>query len=235
MEDILKEYSNTANPLFERFKDRAPGSAKHSVNVAELCESVATELGLDPLLARVCGLYHDIGKMVHPLNFTENQDDENIHDKLEPFISYHLITRHVSDTALILTNQTSLPKEVIDIVTRHHGSSVLASIYSKAKKEDIDRYRYPSAKPNCAYSSVLMICDVVEAFARSEFTAGKLDTAKKRATVIDKGIERLVADEQLDEMKIGMLRVVKDKLLRELDSMFHSRVQYDDDEEEEDK
>jgi len=128
----LKQYLDSDHPLLNKFKSAAPGTFRHSMNIADLSESVVSDLGLDATLMRVCAYYHDIGKMMNPKYFTENQNGEgNPHDNLEPHISYQLITRHVSDSLLILINETDMPKNVLEIISEHHGDCLLKSIFKK--------------------------------------------------------------------------------------------------------
>ena len=227
----LKQYLDPEYPLLDKFKSTCPGTYRHSINVADLCESVASDLGLDTVLMRVCATYHDIGKMVNPKYFTENQNGEgNPHDHLEPHISYQLITRHVADSVFILLNETDLPKDVLEIISEHHGDSVLKAIYKKTDSKNEDSFRYKCPKPSGVYASILMISDAVEATARS--VSDKLTTPEAKAKVVKETIDRLRDDKQLDEMKVGTLRQVQQRLVRELDGIYHTRLDYAKDEED---
>ena len=143
--------------MLEKFKTLAPGTFKHCVAVGDICESVGAAFDIDADLLKLCGMYHDIGKMCNPKCFIENQGEEtNIHDDLPPLISYQLLTKHVSDSVLTLINQPEFPKRAIEIIARHHGNTVLRSIAGKAKGIDEDNFRYQSEKPNDIYSSILI-------------------------------------------------------------------------------
>lgn len=228
----LKELLDINSKILERFKDRAPGTFSHCQNVKNLCEPVAKDLGLDIEKMLVAATYHDIGKIFNPGVFSENISDDNPHDTLDPKISYQLITRHVSDSMLILieeTNIITICPEILNIIARHHGDTVLVSIYNKCKDKQEHEFRYKSQKPNCVYSSILMIVDAVEATARALYNVGKINTADERRQVVQATIGRLEADHQLDEMKVGTLRLVRDRLSRELDSIYHTRVVYNSD------
>lgn len=225
----LKHYLDSDNPLLDKLKNLAPGTYRHSQNVADLAEAVASDLGLDSLLMKVCAMYHDIGKMNNPSFFTENQSEENIHDTLDPHISYQLITRHVADSIMILMTETDMPREIMEIISEHHGDTILKSLYNKTDKKNEDVFRYKCHKPSGEYSSILMIVDSVEATARS--ISDKLTTPEAKIKVVKDTIDRLREDKQLDEMKVGTLRQVQQRLIRELDGIYHTRLDYTADEE----
>jgi len=222
----LKKYLENDYPLLVTFKNVAPGTFKHSQNVANLCEAVADELKLNETLIKVCAMYHDIGKMWYPKYFSENQEDNfNPHDELDPQISFQLIAKHVSDSCAILINETDMPREIIEIISQHHGNTVLNGIFHKAESTNKDAFRYKTKIPDNEYSSILMIADSVEATARS--TADKMVSPECRIDCVKNTIDRLREDQQLDEMKVGMLRVIQSKLIRELDTIYHKRIDYD--------
>lgn len=226
----LKKYLENDYPLLATFKNVAPGTFKHSQNVANLCEAVGEELKLDTILMRVCAMYHDIGKMWYPKYFSENQEDSNPHDDIDPQISFQLISRHVSDSCAILINETDMPREIIEIISQHHGNTVLNGIFIKSESKNEDAYRYRTKIPDNEYSSILMIADSVEATARS--TSEKMSSPECRIECVKHTIDRLREDQQLDEMKVGMLRVIQAKLIRELDTIYHKRIDYDLDSED---
>lgn len=204
----------------------APGTYRHTQAVMGLVEAVASDLGLDPIFMKVCAQYHDIGKIWNPQYFTENQNGDNPHDKLEPHISYQIITRHISDSVAILVAETDMPMEVLQVIIEHHGDSVLKSICKKSGGKNEEHFRYNTPKPSSEYSSLLMIADAVEATAKS--ISDKLVTAEAKIKVVKDTIDRLREDEQLDEMKVGTLRQVQSRLIRELDGMYHTRIDYDE-------
>jgi hypothetical protein len=165
--------------------------------------------------------------MLNPNYFTENQNgDGNPHDALEPHISYQLITRHVSDSVMILITETDMPREVLEIITEHHGDCVLKPIFKKSGSKNEDSFRYKCPKPRGVYASILMIADSVEATAKS--ISDKLVTNESKKKVVKETIERLRDDQQLDEMKVGVLRQVQQRLVRELDGIYHTRLDYDE-------
>lgn len=222
----LKKYLDSDYPLLDKLKTMAPGTYRHCQNVADLAESVASDLGLNTTLMRVCAMYHDIGKMFNPSFFTENQNEEgNCHDNIDPHISYQLITRHVADSIMILMTETDMPRKVMEIISEHHGDTILKSLYNKTDKKNPDGFRYKCPKPSGEYSSILMIVDSVEATARS--ISDKLTTPEAKTKVVRDTIDRLREDKQLDEMKVGTLRQVQQRLIRELDGIYHTRMDYD--------
>ena len=226
-QEELKGYLDSDYPLLDKFKSAAPGSFRHCQNVMNLAEAVASDLGLDVNIMKVAAMYHDIGKMFAPNYFTENQNgDGNPHDDLEPHISYHLITKHVADSVYILATETDLSREIINIVAEHHGDCVLKAIFNKAESKNADSFRYKCPKPSTEFSSILMIVDAVEATARS--VSDKLTTPEAKAKVVRDTVARLRDDLQLDEMKVGTLRQVEQRLVRELDGLYHTRLDYDE-------
>lgn len=228
--DEFKKYLEPDFPLLEQFREMAPGSFKHSQNVSNMCELIAMDLNLDVDRIKVAGLYHDIGKMFNPLIFSENQEEENPHDKLDAQMSYQLISRHVSDSVLILMNN-DFPIEVIKIIAQHHGNTVLRYFFDKAKSKIEANFRYKCKHPESDEAAILMIVDSVEATARSLSSNGRMDEPDNRKNLVDNTVNRLVDDDQLDNVKMGVLKVIRKVLYKELDSMYHRRVSYPDDEE----
>jgi putative nucleotidyltransferase with HDIG domain len=226
----LKNLLDAKHPFLERFRDKAPGTYKHSQNVASLCESVALELDLSPDVMKVLGTYHDVGKMYHPDYFYENQSDNNPHDKLDPMISFHLLSRHISDGALILVQMEDFPNELIEPIVQHHGNSIIKSLANKSKLDE-EMFRYKNTcPPKTLESAVLMICDSVEATIRSkEFDQESLDSEKIREIILNT-IDRLESDDQLDEIRLGDLKSIKRALAKDLESKYHKRDSkaYDD-------
>ena len=223
----LKELLDSSYPLLNKFRDLCPGSFKHSQALAGMAEGVSIALGIDATFMKVASFYHDIGKMMNPKYFTENQlERENLHDKLDPFISFQMISRHISDTALILLNDENFPREVIRIATQHHGTNIMKYFFKKSGSDVEDHFRYKGEKPKCVESAVLMICDCIEARSRSEIQAGKgqFDPTE----IIEGTINELLSDGQLDDviMRLGDLQKIKDALAKELEGTFQKRVDY---------
>lgn len=230
----LKSLLDAKYPFLERFREKAAGSFQHCQNVADLCEAVALELGLNTDVARVIGQYHDAGKITFPEAFYENQNgDENIHDKLDPLISFHIISKHVADSALILTQLPDFPPELIPPIVQHHGTTVLRSLFLKSGFKNDDAFRYKnSTPPESLEAIVLMICDSVEATLRSiEHSEGKIDIEK----IVYDTIDRYELDGQIDELRIGHSKKIKRALITTLKAKYHSRSSADYEEGEEEK
>lgn len=226
-EDILKELLEPSYPLLQKFKELCPGTYKHSQNIASMIESISIDLNLDVTFMKVAATYHDIGKMNNPMYFTENQlDDENVHDKLDPKISFQLISRHISDTAFILLHDGNFPSELIRIASQHHGTSVMKYFFEKSGSDIEDYFRYKGTRPTCVEAAVLMICDCLEARSRSE--AQKRQSEFEPSIVIEDTINDLLSDGQLDDvvMRLGDLQKIKDALAKELQGTYQKRVDY---------
>ena len=229
----LKALLDAKYPFLERLRDKAPGTFKHCQNVASLCEAVAIELDIDPTLMRVLGQYHDAGKITFPECFYENQNGSgNLHDDLDPMISFHLISKHIADTALILIQLKDFPSQLIEPIVQHHGNSILKSLANKSKKVEEDMFRYRNTSPPTTLeAAILMICDSVEATVRSkEHNHDDVDIEDIRE-IIRSTLDRLESDDQLDEVKVGDLKKVKKALQRDLESKYHKRdaKAYEDD------
>jgi len=167
----LLELLNTNNKVLQRLVKEAPGTYYHSVMVANLCENAANGLKANALLVKTAALYHDIGKLQSPEYFTENQTGYNPHDDLTMVESARRIIGHVAD-GVHLAKINKLPKEVIEIMSQHHGDALLPNFYFKQKEinpsvSEID-FRYPFKKPTTKEAGILMIADTVEAAMRSQ-------------------------------------------------------------------
>ncbi len=218
-------------PLIVMLREKCPGTFAHSKNVALMLEAVGSELNLDVQKLKVAGYFHDIGKVLSPNLFTENQgEEENPHDKLEPWISHRLITSHVAETAKILVDDSNIPREIIEWCIQHHGTSVVRYFYEKSGSKNPDQYRYKCSKPKCVESMLLMICDHLEARTRALQQSNKFPTEIE--DFINKVFQEMFDDEQFDEVslpKLGHLRRIKQLLCRELSSQFHKRIDYEND------
>jgi putative nucleotidyltransferase with HDIG domain len=221
----LAKYLDPDYPLLKEFRTKCPGTFKHSQTVASMVEGVCLALELDVTKMKVAAYYHDIGKMFHPEYFTENQlEDENAHDKLEPYVSFLIISRHVSDTALILL-RSEFPSDLIRMACQHHGTSVVQYFFDKSKTDLEDRYRYSGENPKTIESMVLMICDHLEARSRSMM---QHDKNFDPTSLINQVWESLESDRQIAEvvMKLGDVATLKEALAKELGAMYQKRVDY---------
>ena len=226
-ESSLKELLETSYPLLQRFREICSGTYKHSQAIAAMIEGISLDLDLDVTFMKIAATYHDIGKMMNPNCFTENQlDDENMHDKLDAKISYQLISRHVSDTTFILLHDGNFPEDLIRIASQHHGTSVMKYFFDKSGSDVDDYFRYKGTKPTCVESAVLMICDCLEARTRSE--AQKRQSSFDPRIIIEDTINELMVDGQLDDvvMRLGDLQKIKDALAKELQGTYQKRVDY---------
>lgn len=218
-------------PLLQEFRGACPGTFKHSQSLMSMIEGVSLGLDLDDDKMKIAALYHDVGKMFNPKYFSENQlENENPHDGIGPEVSYQILTRHVSDSVMVLLNNPDFPREIIEIISQHHGTTVLRYFCDKAKGKD-DDFRYKSTKPTSIESMVLMVCDSIEAMSKALAQAGKFDPNK----VINETLQRLIDDGQLDDvtMKLGDLKKIKAALAKELEGVYQKRVDYDEANEEE--
>jgi len=224
---VDKKFFDPKFPLLDKFRELAPGSYKHCQNVANMCDSISAELNLNTDILKCAALYHDVGKLNNPIYFSENQTtDINPHDNLDPFVSYQIITRHVGDSVLHLLQIEDIPQEVINIVSQHHGNTILQAFLNKTKGEPEEKFRYKCGKPMSTEALILMIVDSVEATARALYNNDEDDFAEKS---ISGTINRLMDDRQLDNMRIGTLNITKRLLFKELESIYHKRVTYDED------
>lgn len=230
----LLELSNTDQPLLKRLLISAPGTYNHSILVGHLAESAAKSIGADSLLVKVAALYHDLGKMKRPEYFYENQKDiENIHDRLNPSMSRHIISNHIKD-GLEMAEKNKIPRKVLNIISQHHGNSIITYFYEKQKDREAvtngssnglkEHFRYPAKKPQSKEAAILMLADSTEAAVRS---IDKM-TPKKIEQMISDIFEDRLKDGQLNEsdMTIKEVNTVKDTLIDGLLSIYHSRLSY---------
>jgi len=223
----LNKYLDPDFPLLKEFRTKCPGTFKHSQTVSSMVEGISLALDLDVTYMKVAANYHDIGKMFHPKYFTENQldDEENPHDKIDPYMSFLIISRHVSDTALILT-QWEFPQELIRLICQHHGTSVVRYFFDKSKSDLEDKFRYNGETPKTVEAMVLMLCDNLEARSRSIF---QHDQSKFDPNAIVLEVwEELESDRQIADvvMKLGDVATLKESLANELGAMYQKRVDY---------
>lgn len=222
-------------PLLKEFRDKAPGTFKHTQTLVGMVENVCAAIDMNPEVLKLAATYHDIGKMWAPEVFTENQAGENIHDKFDPWVSYMLITRHVSDSAIILLRH-DFPRNVIQIVSQHHGTCVLKSMLEKAREIDPETnendFRYHTEKPDSVESMILMLCDHMEATSRSIYIEQKKNTADP-ATLVMNMLNHLQDDGQFDNVHIllGVLKKIQRAIISDIASSFQKRVAYKEDEE----
>jgi len=224
---VIETFLDNSNPLLQKLRDEAPGTYKHSQALESMVENVSIALGLDVATMRLAALYHDIGKTVNPEFFSENQlDDSNPHDKLDPWVSAQIITRHVSDSVNILLNIPKFPRHIIEVISQHHGNSLLSVFNKRDGGERPEMFRYPCTKPQSIEAAVLIICDQIEAMSRSHAQAGKLNPSE----VIEKTFTNLLDSGQLDEVttRLGNLKIIRRAIGVELEGLYQKRVSYEE-------
>lgn len=224
----LLELSDTNSKLLKELSNKAPGTFHHSLNVANLAEAAANEIGANAMLTRVGALYHDIGKMTNPTYFTENQMSSiNSHDELDPKESAEIIINHVID-GIEIAKKNNLPDRIIDFIRTHHGTSLVYYFYSKeiensgeASKED---FSYPGPTPFSKETAILMMADSVEAASKSlkEPTSSKLDD------FVEKIIDSQLNQGQFLNANITLKEIqrIKKVLKKKLNNMYHLRIEY---------
>ncbi|WP_188206191.1 HD family phosphohydrolase [Alkalibacillus aidingensis] len=229
-ESKLLTLSNPNHSLLKKILVDAPGTYHHSVMVANLSESACEAIGANGLLARVAAYYHDIGKSFQPKYFIENQQNmKNPHDDLEPEVSADIILRHPYEGARVL-REYGLPQEIIEITLEHHGTTLLKYFYFQAKEQnqevDESRFRYKGPTPQSKESAVINICDSVEAAVRSKSNP----TSEEIRNVVRAIIHDRLLDGQLDESQLTLkeLRVIEETICDLLNGIFHSRIEYPD-------
>jgi hypothetical protein len=223
-----------AHPLLQELVRRAPGTYNHSINVASIAEAAAGAIGANGLLVRVGAYFHDIGKMLKPGYFVENQGEGiNQHETLVPAMSTLVIIAHVKDGA-DLARQHRLPRSIIDFILQHHGTTLVEYFYKRASQQreadpdkgkvDEGSYRYPGPKPQTKETCVLMMADAVESASRTlvDPTPSRLESL-----VYDIAMKRLL-DGQFDQcgLTLSELRTVQNSLVKSLTAVYHGRVKY---------
>jgi putative nucleotidyltransferase with HDIG domain len=236
----LLELADGSHPLLQELVRRAPGTYTHSMTVATLAEPAAEAIGANPLLCRVGSYFHDIGKMLKPQYFIENQTGENRHDDLEPALSTLIIIGHVKDGAA-LAEQYRLPRPVIDFILQHHGTTLVEYFYREALRmqESLGHapkgvegqphpleptFRYPGPKPRTREAGIVMMADAVESSSRALATP---TPGSLRKLVRDLLMKRLL-DGQFEESGLTLteLHLVEEALCKGVIALYHSRIKY---------
>jgi len=228
----LLELANLDRPILRRLMLEAPGTYHHSMVVGSLVEAAAAEIGANPILAKVCGYYHDIGKLKQPLYFIENQSDgRNKHDKLAPSMSALILIAHVKN-GVEIAREHKLGQVIIDTTQQHHGTSLISYFYEKAKSvkgEDavnIDDYRYPGPRPQTREAGLVMLADVVEAASRTL----ENPTPSRIQGLVRNLINKIFSDGQLDycELTLKDLHRIARSFNKILNGIHHHRIEYQD-------
>ncbi len=229
----LLELGDVAHPLLQELVRRAPGTYNHSINVASIAEAAAESIGARGLLVRVGAYFHDIGKMLKPGYFVENQgQDANRHESLVPAMSTLIIIAHIKDGA-DLARQHHLPQSMIDFIQQHHGTTLVEYFYRRANERseandegevEESAFRYPGPKPQTKEAAVLMLADAVESASRAlvEPTPARIESL-----VHEIAMKRLL-DGQFDccGLTLQELATIEDSLVKSLTAVYHGRVKY---------
>ena len=224
----LLELSDTNTPLLKELSDKAPGTFHHSLNVANLSEACANEIGANAMLIRVGALYHDIGKMANPTYFTENQSTgTNPHDELSPKESAKIIIDHVIN-GIEIAKKNKLPDRVVEFIRTHHGTSTVRYFYNKQmelnSEFDSSGFKYNGPNPFSKETAILMMCDSVEAASKSL----KDPTSTKINSFVDAIIGIQMDANQFLNANITFKEIesIKKVLKHKLANMYHLRIEY---------
>ena len=230
----LSELADTSNPLLLELEKKAPGTFQHSLQVMNMADAVAREIGADIQLVRVGALYHDIGKAANPLCFVENESTitgdatPGYHAELTPLQSAQEIVKHVTDGAE-MAEKHHLPRVITDFILTHHGTSRTGYFYTKFLNDGGDpaegeAFRYPGPRPRTREQVILMLCDSIEAASRSlkDYSPAAFDA------FVEKIVAGKMSEGQLLEAEISVkdLEKVKEALKSYLSQMYHERIEY---------
>lgn len=237
----LLELSDFNHPLLRELSEKTPGTFHHSVTIGNLAEAAAEAIGANPILARVGGYYHDIGKILKPEYFVENQvGPHSRHSRLRPRMSALIISSHVRE-GIELGREKGLPEVVIDFIPQHHGTTRISYFFDKALKQATKRptkdaireedFLYPGPKPQTKETGIVMLADSIEAATRTliELTPQKLEAATENM------IKHRFMDGQLDECELTLrdLTKIREAFLKILLGTHHQRIKYPDEHKEE--
>jgi putative nucleotidyltransferase with HDIG domain len=227
----LLELLDLEQPIMKQLMITAPGTYHHSIILGNLVEAVAESVGVNPLFARVCAYYHDIGKIKMPEYFIENQlTGASKHEKLTPHMSSMILVSHVKE-GVELARQHKLPEPVIDVIQQHHGSTLITYFYEKAKgmpegttELSEAEYRYPGPKPQSRVAALVMIADAVEAASRVLTDP----TPSRISALVDKIINHIFLAGQLDECDLTLKDIyeIRKRFTYILTGILHRRVDY---------
>ena len=224
----LQELADLNNPLLRQLQMNAPGTYHHSINMANLVEIIAEEIGEDGRLACVSAYYHDIGKTEYPLYFIENTNrEENIHLKLKPTLSASIVKSHVR-FGVEIAKKYKLPKEVIAAIKEHHGTSLIKYFYVEAYKEnpnvDISLFTYPGPRPQSKITAILMILDSIEAASRTI----EIPTRENLERLIENIVNDKMAQGELNDSGLTLkdIEIIKRISFQKIIVSLHERIKY---------
>lgn len=224
----LLELSDTNSKLLKELSNKAPGTFHHSLQVANLAEAAANEIGANAMLVRVGALYHDIGKMSNPTFFTENQiTNVNPHDELTPMDSGKIILDHIIN-GIELAKKNNLPDRVIDFIRSHHGTTLVYYFFKKQQgidpQVDESEFRYPGPTPFSKETAILMMADSVEAASKS--------LKNPTFTIINDFVDKIIAGQMNADQFLNAnitfkeIESIKKIFKQKLTNIYHLRVEY---------
>ncbi|MFN2115462.1 MAG: HD family phosphohydrolase [Anaerolineae bacterium] len=226
----LLEIARPNHPLLRQLQLRAPGTYQHSIQIANLAEAAAAAIGADALLVRVGAYYHDVGKIVRPYFFVENQlTGQNPHDGLDPYASARIIISHVPD-GVDLAQRHGLPPPIIDAILQHHGTMRAEYFYYQAAEQlgeervEESAFRYPGPRPQTPEMAILMLADAAEAAVRAE-SPKSTDEIEQ---VLGRIFQSRLSSGQLQDSDITLsdLQRIREAFLAVFKSIYHPRIQY---------
>lgn len=226
----LQDLSRLDHPLLRELLRRAPGTYHHSIMVANLAEQAAEHIGANSTLVRVSAFYHDVGKMVRPPFFIENQEGIDPHASLDPLTSARILISHVAD-GITLARQYHLPFRVQNIIAEHHGDRAVRGFYHKAQEAagegvdiDLQQFRYPGPRPRSRESAIVMLADAIDATS----TALRPNTEKAIEKLVNTIFEDDILEGQLNSSNLSMgdIEQLRASFIETLKGRFHVRVQY---------
>lgn len=228
-DQTLLEWADPNRPLMKRLSMEAGGTYAHTINVANLAESAAAAIGANGLLARVGIYYHDVGKVLKPQYFVENQPGgRNPHDKLKPHTSAAIVREHVIE-GMRMAREEGVPEVVVRFIPEHHGTQLIGFFYDKAKEEseeelDSDEFRYPGPKPRSKETAIAMLADSVESAARA-----LQDPSPERVRELVRNIvDGKIQDSQLSEAPLTLreIHLIQEQFVKAISGMYHQRLDY---------
>ena len=225
----LVELTNTNNPILRKMSKVAQGTFNHSMQVSNLAAEVADKIGAKAQLARTGALYHDIGKVLNPAFFTENQSGVNPHDTISEERSAQIIINHVTD-GLRLAEKYHLPQVIKEFIRTHHGTGLVKYFYIQycnkhvGEPVDEDAFRYPGPNPQTREQAVVMMCDSVEAASRSL----KEYTEESITQLVNRIVDSQLAEGHFKECPITFRDIADAKrtLIDSLKTIYHTRISY---------
>ncbi|MBI4521230.1 MAG: HDIG domain-containing protein [Gemmatimonadetes bacterium] len=228
-DQTLLEWADPNRPLLRRLALEAPGTYAHTINVANLAEAAATAIQANGLLARVGTYYHDIGKVLRPQYFVENQPSgRNPHDKLKPTTSAGIVREHVVE-GLKLAQEARLPDSILSFITEHHGTQAIGYFYEKAQEEgetDLhpQDFHYPGPRPRSKETAIAMLADSVESAAR----VLQDPTPDRIRALVDRIVDDRIASGQLDEAPLTLAEIatIRNLFVKVIVGMHHQRLDY---------